>query len=430
MTPTYPMEPPLSPKRLVESKRRPAQKQEKQIRAAIPRLQKVVRDLQRQHDELDVDLAVLSLARDAPPEVQLTERHAQLKIQLKEAQDDLAAHVICLSWALRLPVEVVEKILILCLPEDQYITPKRRTAPLLLCQICSMWRNVAVVTPALWHRLALELSRPRGGWKELLETWFGRSGNALLHFSLVPPSSLFSEVDMAYFDEHIVKCLSRYSERWKRLRLQAPPHSLRALVKNRMPNLKILELRVDENGPLEVFIPSAPRLVQLNLSENTDPIGIHVPWQQLTALRVKRPLRWDKSLLLLAKCRQLRECQITLSDDAAGGVVPPLCMPHLCHVVLSGSFGKDATDKFFDAAEFPQLETLQLVQAGPGTLCLNSSFANFARRSPGLVKLTVKIGDIAVKGLHDTVDSIPSLKEVVLIDGYNSRVPIRREGKA
>ncbi|KAG1897116.1 uncharacterized protein F5891DRAFT_547129 [Suillus fuscotomentosus] len=53
----------------------------------------------------------------------------------------------------RLPTEILSYIFVYCLPEDRYLSPASRQAPILLTRICRRWREVAVGTPSLWCRL-------------------------------------------------------------------------------------------------------------------------------------------------------------------------------------------------------------------------------------------------------------------------------------
>ncbi|KAG2057417.1 hypothetical protein BDR06DRAFT_1018954 [Suillus hirtellus] len=53
----------------------------------------------------------------------------------------------------RLPTEILSYIFVYCLPEDRYLSPASRQAPILLTRICRRWREVAVGTPSLWCKL-------------------------------------------------------------------------------------------------------------------------------------------------------------------------------------------------------------------------------------------------------------------------------------
>ncbi|KZT20077.1 hypothetical protein NEOLEDRAFT_1025012, partial [Neolentinus lepideus HHB14362 ss-1] len=86
-----------------------------------------------------------------------------------------------LSPLRRLPVELLSQIFMKCLPGGTFITPRRFSAPLLLMQVCSTWRRVALSTPGLWCYLKIELG-PRDelptqlGKADLMRTWLSRAG--------------------------------------------------------------------------------------------------------------------------------------------------------------------------------------------------------------------------------------------------------------
>ncbi|KAJ6593438.1 hypothetical protein B0H19DRAFT_919720, partial [Mycena capillaripes] len=78
------------------------------------------------------------------------EQLARLKGQLDNARDRLANHTSAIKYGRQVPVEVLEVVFQFCLPHTDYVVPDPLQAPLLLCQICSSWRAVALVTPSLW----------------------------------------------------------------------------------------------------------------------------------------------------------------------------------------------------------------------------------------------------------------------------------------
>ncbi|KAK7050621.1 hypothetical protein R3P38DRAFT_2488649, partial [Favolaschia claudopus] len=57
------------------------------------------------------------------------------------------------------PYELTSKIFILCLPRNTRVRPNPRTTPLLLAQICSRWRVIALSLPELWNSLFLDFDR-------------------------------------------------------------------------------------------------------------------------------------------------------------------------------------------------------------------------------------------------------------------------------
>ncbi|KAJ7158027.1 hypothetical protein C8R43DRAFT_854891, partial [Mycena crocata] len=63
------------------------------------------------------------------------------------------AHLALLSPARRLPEDIIRAIFIACLPSTHNAVVSPAASPLLLCQICSAWRDLALSTPQLWASL-------------------------------------------------------------------------------------------------------------------------------------------------------------------------------------------------------------------------------------------------------------------------------------
>nr|GAT51556.1 predicted protein [Mycena chlorophos] len=63
---------------------------------------------------------------------------------------------------LSLPAEVLSEIFVYSLPDktdsEKKPDPTRPRAPLLLLQVCSRWKNVALSTPELWRKFAVNLN--------------------------------------------------------------------------------------------------------------------------------------------------------------------------------------------------------------------------------------------------------------------------------
>ncbi|TDL21821.1 hypothetical protein BD410DRAFT_279849 [Rickenella mellea] len=83
-----------------------------------------------------------------------------------------------------IPPEILSQIFILCLPENCLPRPHRLEAPLLLCQICSLFMKVAHATPALWAGISVERHVPRREDFLTLKTWVSRSSTSPLSFCL------------------------------------------------------------------------------------------------------------------------------------------------------------------------------------------------------------------------------------------------------
>ncbi|KAJ7686549.1 hypothetical protein B0H17DRAFT_1071940 [Mycena rosella] len=326
---------------------------------------------------------------EVTPDVQLTEQLAQLSLRLSNARDTLAAHMDSIAYGRQVPVE----------------------APLLLCQICSAWRRVALVTPGLWCSLA---------WKALLDSWLGRSGKSPISLSIAGSRNTAYQ----YFNDHIAKLFLQHSDRWRCLRLDdVPPTSRVRLLNTYMPLLETLEI---SGGGMSIFSADAPRLRKFCvLDADTDPASIHLPWERLASFRASAHIfKLDKCFTLLAKCRNLTRCTVQLSAASWNQTLVPLRMARLRTLTLVGAFGEsDAGAAFFANIELPALDTLVLIDnVRPGSefaLGPHSAFGALARKS-NLRSLRLVGGKALDSGLFDAVVAIPSLREVVVtISGSN-----------
>ncbi|KAJ7668689.1 hypothetical protein DFH06DRAFT_205909 [Mycena polygramma] len=411
---------------LLAGSKRPTEAQELEIRKTIPFLRENVLKIETEFNDVDIALAILP--PEQTPDAGLTEQLAQLTVQLDTARDRLANHMTAITYTRQVPVEVLELIFRFCLPQTNYIVPNPLQAPLLLCQICSSWRKVAILNPHLWCSLSLNLYRRPGAWKEFMSSWLGRSGETSLSLSFE------GAVNNPYFNDHIAKVVLKDSKRWRRLRLDVPSSSLSKLLNTDMPLLETLEIAAYKTYP-GVFISSAdaPRLRSLILvGAQTEPKNIHVPWDRLTRFHAAMvALDLDKCFPVLAKCRNLTQCTIQLSlvdtiQVSQAQNLLPVRMPRLRNLFVIGRIDQSAVTTLFANVELPSLDRLELVNvpAGPFNLGPASSIVALARES-NLRSLYLTGG--RPKYLFDTVVAIPSLRAVVLGDEDKLKWAIPRE---
>ncbi|KAF9463462.1 hypothetical protein BDZ94DRAFT_1122391, partial [Collybia nuda] len=75
---------------------------------------------------------------------------------LRESQAAVCSSL--LSPFRRLPTEILGEIFLYCLPEARYRTASRNQAPLLLGQICSRWRGIALGMSKLWEEFTMHIN--------------------------------------------------------------------------------------------------------------------------------------------------------------------------------------------------------------------------------------------------------------------------------
>ncbi|KAJ7836567.1 hypothetical protein B0H14DRAFT_1121553, partial [Mycena olivaceomarginata] len=81
------------------------------------------------------------------------DRMARKRDQLQEFID---SHLALVSGARRLPHDVLGEIFMACLAPNTYSSMKATESPLVLSQICSDWRRLAISTRRLWASLSIQ----------------------------------------------------------------------------------------------------------------------------------------------------------------------------------------------------------------------------------------------------------------------------------
>ncbi|KAJ7200849.1 hypothetical protein GGX14DRAFT_371966, partial [Mycena pura] len=78
-------------------------------------------------------------------------RQQALLSELHRKQQELEQRLALVVYpVLTLPDEIISRIFVDCLPSHGRVCPSQRTAPLLLAQICRLWRDIALETCELW----------------------------------------------------------------------------------------------------------------------------------------------------------------------------------------------------------------------------------------------------------------------------------------
>ncbi|KAF7296008.1 F-box domain-containing protein [Mycena kentingensis (nom. inval.)] len=424
-------------KQLISEHKRPTAEQDATLREAIPRLQSTVRRLDSQFTDVDIALTIGSESTETQ-KLLLQATLSKLDKELSAAQEVLAVHMRAVTFARQIPVEVLEVIFLHTLPEGE-ARPLRREAPLLLCQICSAWRAVALATPRLWAALSLSVDRRPGEWRDLIETWLGRSADCPLDISFVTgrngdPNGGRTMMQFPYFNEHVVRMVRPYSRRWQRLQLDVSALSATRLLNASLPRLETLELNTrGEMSSLYISFADAPKLRRVFLVGDRTAVGkIHLPWPHLTELHIPDcPTPVDDIYRILARATVLVSCSIHLSSihgqsNNTPAPLLPIILPVLDHLSLAGFLGETTAKSFLTNLVAPKIDTLELIAEGKyGAEWFPfgdaAPLAVFARKN-GLRSLTLRGGD-AERGLFETVVAIPSLREVTLSFGGTRSVP-------
>ena len=305
-----------------------------------------------------------------------------LSEQRQAIQDQIRAFKNIVSPARRLPPETVTDIFRLCIALEDEIFPTPLAAPLLLTQICSGWRQVALQTPELWKDLYFYVrENATDDTHKLAKTWIERCRHhpfsiTIISYDVLPDPFL----DLLTICPAMINLLE----------LEVPHHALAFLEKIPsevvFPNLQILRVRPTVQNPdleedwllwpesVRVF-ESMPKLevVLMEFQANFfNPASLHLPWHQLKELRLNTPysrarVPHNNLRSILRKCTFLEVCMVTLDtlaveEDLNGTIT----LSHL--EVLAITINVNLGTRFFESMALPQLKDLTIgLQLQPET---------------------------------------------------------------
>jgi hypothetical protein len=234
------------------------------------------------------------------------------------------------------------KIFVLCLPDDEFVEVDVLDAPLLLVQICSHWRNIALSTPRLWNSISVDIKfdevsadytldcRPFGR-KHSIEAWLSRSGNLPLSIKIY-----YIDYDPWPISDDFVDIFIPWSSRWSNLHLDLPQPPIERLVCDSSvstPNLETLTLRIQDDIDPLTLTQTAIRLQKITLLHGfLAPSYLKIPWSQLTEFRSSSEHEDDLKdcLDLLQLCPNLTHLSLGDIGDVSDAVSRPLVvMPRL-----------------------------------------------------------------------------------------------------
>lgn len=303
--------------------------------------------------------------------IKVLQARAVLDKLLAEEADAIRTRDACralLSPVHCLPFELLSAIFVFCLPDDWFVMPHKRQAPLHLTQICSSWRAIALSTPQLWSSLRVMYhikSRGKDRSKEIdrivapsMGLWLSRSG----------PLPLSISVEGVAMKQSILDVLFYYSTRCRHLELKSI-HSWSSL---QLPdgNFPILE-RLHVHSivrQIRLFsstFAAAPELHEVyweDGSEDSPGLRLALPWAQLKHLTLGtgRAMTTSTGTLLdiLASCPLLEYINVTVRGIHD---VPPrrqILLPNVSSLTLKALSHHDDYTPMFTYLTTPRLRKL------------------------------------------------------------------------
>jgi len=312
--------------------------------------------------------------------VQLQHCRSKRALRLRESiQKQLGDHESILSPFSRLPPEIISMIFLMC-PQGGTLTA--REAPLLLCRICSQWRNIALDTHQLWcnPRCVIRtgcFDRAIAGLATSLE----RSGH-------VRPLNLSLHLEDRSYHAHryieLFEVAKSVSLRWKSLAInlsnsssffgvikQLDSMNLAQLESLAIVNLGDCQSHYHPAQPAGPLLSAAPGLQTLTIEGFSPELVLqHVFVKNLTKLRMMNisylevfdhHYTPDDYLQLLEQCSNLTHCAIHCILERGSSQPRPRTLPKMIHLKIRGyCLHFDAVKVLLDALTLPQLESVSI----------------------------------------------------------------------
>ncbi|KAJ7479753.1 hypothetical protein FB451DRAFT_1365468 [Mycena latifolia] len=383
----------------------------------------------------------------AQARVRVAELAALIDTLTAERQHLQAALDAIIYPVLTLPPEITSHIFMQSIPED--MKPTRRSAPLLLTQICHQWRAIALATPQLWQSCVLDRKRRRGDCGMLLRMWLERSGSLPLFLSFRTPDGAQAQ---SLVDNSLIHC-----RRWREIEIpsQANLHAPRET----FPILRKVALS-RWAGTRRVTIIDAPMLHEASImAANAGSLDMQLPWTQLTSLTLETLTFFPECLPILSSCSKLQtfkyRCQHPNNNgvttyrephlmfeslqsleinDHSSPIISHLTLPHLRHLTLPGEISLLHLVEALSSRSSFQLQQLTIGMdkyTNPRPQLLQAFF----RLCPTVAELTLIMHGMRelceLVGSLASSDTLPLMKTLVIDalrvhDDYDSLLDVLR----
>lgn len=305
------------------------------------------------------------------PATQNSQRFGQIRGALVEYQGLIEqrklsefgqSHIVMSAAVRRTPPEVWSAIFVQCLPTEISTLAEVTKAPILIGRVCRLWRTISISTPALWSSIYICHTPQRASKPSLpaIKIWLTRSGNLPLSISLNQNLSMVPS-------NELLNLLISLSVRWYHMCLSGPAALVKELLCNpgvSAPRLTVLEVIAcqwqDDSVSFE-FSPSLTSLRDVTCSTLSCPRLLHLPWAQLTGLRIGTTTHTEQCLYVAKMCPRLSSLSLNILSPSPSPS-PPLgemvCLSDLSYLSLAG-FGhkrsSHAVGAFLDGLIIPNL---------------------------------------------------------------------------
>jgi hypothetical protein len=281
-----------------------------------------------------------------------------------------------------LPPELLAEIFVHCLPSRSWVpeSPRIYEAPMLLCQVCSYWRELAISLPFLWSSLRgyMDVSnRAQLSHLLLYQLWIERSRTR--------PLSLYIDLDSSDpSTSFLMNLFLAEIHRWGDIVFYfdyRPAKDFFAIDGRRAHLLHSLSIRAyncfeaSTVDKIPSILQSFPNLRCLRWSSQVTPMTLlKTPFPRLTHIKLlKCPLPLVEFVRFISQCPQIRDIEVdAVKPPSKPFTLPVITLPHLSSLRVGTIFRVDEMIDYFT------LPSLRYLEYGKVQI---QSFENFASRS-------------------------------------------------
>ncbi|KAK7031382.1 hypothetical protein R3P38DRAFT_813035 [Favolaschia claudopus] len=234
--------------------------------------------------------------------------------------------------ALAIPPEITAEIFLNCLPDETFIPPNSKQAPLVLCHVCRQWRIIAFNTPGLWASLYVDYNWfEYPGLDDLLCGWLSRSGDLPLKLRIDESNTYCIQPGVKLLDDQLDAVLSMVGElsaRWQHIWFSVFPDALELLFPSgaKFPRLNNLTVELaseysyeDPRFPIAFY--GYPPYVLQDAHSLQEVQFLQAPWWTLS-IPPTSLTTYTSERLRASECLEVLRSSVNLTK-ASFGLIPP-----------------------------------------------------------------------------------------------------------
>lgn len=305
-----------------------------------------------------------------------------------------------------------------------------REGPLVLAQVCSAWRRIAVATPQLWTTIRLIYNEYNVSQRALVRMWIQRSGGLPLTVAIIETKSPKTYPSLDWSGDETLYDLCSSSRRWRNLFLMLPASDLpwKGLksIHHELPSLQSLVVNTSRGSNPPDFLvdlfEEAPLLRSISFDYGTSLSMVNVPLEQITHLEFNLHRNTPASIysclaaLDLVPC--LQECTFHIGACEPWTVLPTVHHSQLRSLAVIAEPLRDNTQKglarFFNNLFVPNLKSLVLHSVANDRQWDHYATGHFLSRTPLLESLELKCDNIKANELLEELREVTTLSSLTL----------------